>query len=289
MPSRLPYLAAALLGLLAIASLSGCEDSFVGTVTVAISSEPLVGTRNVVLAITSIEVGGDGGQTSFVVSPELNVDLDNATNVTLLNALVPAGDYAWVRLKINLADSYVIAANGDRFALDVPDVFQSTAQFVVGEGQTAPMVVHIDLRTALTSQIQGGVTVYTLQPLSQLVNLDAVSDIFGSIPTSLMVGGQSVTDPSCDLQAYVYPGAGAVPEGFFVPVAGGTIPIASSINMVLHTAQNRYTFAVTLVPPGSYTVAVTCAAADVPGSSSIAFSPIQIVVVKPGKNSDVFF
>lgn len=289
MPSRLPYLAGALLGLLSITALSGCEDSFVGTVSVAIFGEPLVGTRNVVLAITSIEVGGDGGQTSFVVSPELNVDLDNASNVTLLDALVPAGDYKWVRLKINPTDSYVIAANGDRVTMDVPGVLQSTQQFTVGEGQTSPMAVHIDLRTALSSQTQGGVTVYTLQPLSQLVNLDAVSDIFGSIPTSLMVGGQSVTDPLCDLQAYVYPGTGVVPEGFFVPVTGGTAPVASSTNLVLHTTQNLYTFAVTLVPPGSYTVAVTCAAADVPGSNSIAFSPTQTVVVKPGQNADVTF
>lgn len=289
MSPRTAFLASALLGLLTIVTLSGCEDSFVGTIDLSISGEPLAGTRSVVLAITSIEVGGDGGQTSFVVSPELNVDLDNATNITLLDALVPVGDYKWVRLKINPTDSYVIAANGDRFALDVPAVFQSTQQFTVGEGQTAPMAVDIDLRTALSSQTQGSMTVYTLQPLSRLVNLDAVSDIFGSIPTSLMVGSQSVTDPSCDLQAYVYPGTGAVPEGFFVPVAGGTAPLASSTNLVLHATQNLYTFAVTLVPPGSYTVAVTCAAADVPGSSSIAFSPTQTVVVKPGKNAAVTF
>ena len=288
MPRRLAYLTCALLASLTAMALAGCESSSVGTVTVYLSGVPVTGTQNVVVAITGVEVGGDGGHTFFPVSPEVAVDLDTGTRATLVSGLVPTGDYKWVRLQFNPVDSYVLAADGDRFPLEVPGTFQSTSPFVIGETQTTGMLVDIDLRKALDVQTQGSTTRYTLEPVSRLLDVNALVGIVGTAPDSLMIGGQSVTDPLCDPKVYVYQGAGAVPEGFFVPVPHGTVPY-SSAGLIAHEAQAEFIFSATLLPPGAYTVAVTCAAADVPGSSSIAFSPAQSVVLSLGKEGDVTF
>lgn len=288
MSRRFAYLSCALLASLTAVALDGCESSSEGTVTVYLSGVPVTGTENVVVAVTGVEVGGDGGHTFFPVSPEVAVDLDTGTRTTLLSGLVPTGDYKWVRLQLNPVDSYVLAANGDRFPLGVPGTFQSTSPFAIGETQTTGMLVDIDLRKALDVQTQGSVTRYTLDPVSRLLDVNQLVGIVGTAPDSLMLGGQSVTDPLCDPKVYVYQGAGAVPEGFFVPVPHGTAPY-SSAGLIAHVDQADFSFSATLLPPGTYTVAVTCAGADVPGSTSIAFSPTQTVVLSLGKDGEVIF
>jgi hypothetical protein len=201
---------------------------------------------------------------------------------------VPAGDYQWVRIEIDPAESYVIASNGGRYALDAPSLFQSTADFTVGEGLTANMLVDIDLHMALSAETQGGVTLYTLKPISRLVNLKAVGTIRGTAPGGLMVGKLALTDPRCDPQLYAYAGAGVVPAGYFVPVKGGQSPFATA-PLALNINQDIYSFNMGLLPAGNYTVAITCGAADAPGSKSIDFSPSQDAQVTVGNSTTVTF
>jgi hypothetical protein len=86
----------------------------------------------------------------------------------------------------------------------------------------------------------------------------------------------------------VYQGENAVPEGFFVPVKGGVVPIASA-PLLLHTNQDIYSFNATLLPPGNYTAAVTCTGEDIPGSRSIDFTPTQDAVITVGHNASLSF
>ena len=287
MSPRSPYLTYAFLASCLAVALAGCENSSVGTLDVTLSGAALTGTQNVVLAIKGYEAGGVGGQTQVEFSSEVDVDLD-AGRIALPTALVPEGYYAWIRLEIDPANSYVTASNGDRYPLDAPATLQPEHRFLVGRGQTVHMLVAIDLRQALSVTTQNGMPQYTLQPLSRLVNLAEVGDITGTIAYSLMIGGLSVTDPACVPEVYVYPGSGIVPQGFFVPVTGGTEPF-SSANPTAHDALGYYSFDATLLTPDTYTAAVTCAAADTPGSTSLAFSPVQTTTVTLTKHGTANF
>ena len=73
-----------------------------------------------------------------------------------------------------------------------------------------------------------------------------------------------------------------------MPVPGGTEPLSSG-GITAHDALGFYSFDASLLPPGSYTAAVTCAAADTPGATSLAFSPAQTTTVAPPKQSSLKF
>lgn len=288
MSRRIACQAFGLLGLLTAAILSGCQNGFVGNITLSLSGIATPGVENVVLAIKGVELGGDGGPLDLPFGTEELVDIDGNRTVLLDGTSVPVSGYQWVRIDIDPANSYVIASNGDRFALDVASQYQSTADFVIGEGLTTSLLVDVDLRVALSSQTKDGVTVYTLKQNSRLVNQDEIGNIFGTVPATDSIGNLPVSDPNCGLEAYIYAGTGVTPEGFFVTVKGGTTPYSSS-PLVLHVKQNIYVFNAALLPPGDYTVALTCAAADVPGAKSMVFTPTQDATVTVGHITDVVF
>lgn len=289
MSRRIPYLACTLLGLLTIAVLGGCQNGFTGVVNLSISGVPLQGTQDVVLAIKGVELGAvDGGQTDLSFGSEELVDIEAGRTVILGGAAMPVGDYRWTRLEINPDDSYVIGSDGARYPLKVASLYQSDGDFTVGEGLTVNMLVDIDLRTALSLETQAGVRQYTLHSISRLVDLKAVGNITGTIPTSFVVGSLSVGDTRCDPQVYAFAGRDVVPEGYFVGVKGGTAPFASA-GLTLNVRQDIYGFNISLLPAGDYTVAVTCASADTPGSAGIAFSPTQTAQVSVGHSSPVTF
>lgn len=285
---RAAYRTFALLGLLTLAASSGCQNGFVGTVDLAVSATPTPDVQNVFLAIKGVQLGGFGAPQDLPYANEELVDIQSGLRITLLDQSIPVGDFKWVRIDIDPANSYLIAANGDRFPLDVPSVYQSTADFTVGEGQTVNLLVDIDLRPSLTAQTKDGVTVYALDTQSRLVDLSAVGNIVGNLSPSFMIGNLTASDPNCNPSIYVYQGAGAVPEGFFVHVKGGTPPFDSGI-FVLHIPPNLFRFTAALLPPGTYTAALTCSAADVPGSKSMDFTPAQTAVVTVGGNTFLTF
>lgn len=279
MSRRAAYRTFALLGLLTSAVLSGCQHGFVGVVDLAIQANPALDVQNVYVAIKGVQLGGFGAPQDFEYGSEELVDLQGGSRTFLLNGQsVPVGDFKWARVEIDPANSYVIAANGDRFPLDVASVYQSDADFTVGEGLTVGMILTIDLRRALSSQTKDGVTTYTLATQSRLVNTAEAGTVTGIVELGFMIGNLTVSDPTCDPAIYLYPGADDVPEGFSVHVAGGTAPFSSAV-FVLREPQNLFRFTATLLPPGTYTAALTCSAADVPGAKSMDFSPTQNVTV----------
>jgi hypothetical protein len=289
MSRRAFYRTFALLGLLTSTVLSGCEHGIVGVVDLSLFATPAPDLQNLFLAIKGVQLGGFGAPVDLEYGNEELVDIEATSSTVLLNAQsIPVGDFKWVRIEIDPANSYVITTNGDRFPLDVATPYQSTADFTVGEGLTTSLAVAIDMRRALSSQTKDGATVYTLATQSRLVNLKASGALTGIVEPDFMIGNLTVSDPSCDPSIYLYPGADVIPEGFFVHVAGGTSPFSSGV-FVLHEPQNLFRFTVSLLPPGTYTAALTCSAADVPGSKSMVFTPTMDVTITAGVTSSLRF
>jgi hypothetical protein len=71
----------------------------------------------------------------------------------------------------------------------------------------------------------------------------------------------------------------------------GTVQPISSALLSINTTTSQYNFAASFLPPGVYTVAFTCQAADdhPDQSDNITFNPVTTTTVTSGNNSVVMF
>lgn len=290
--------ASLVLGLLMLTGLSGCSGSSdaSGTLNLSVTDTPVDGAQSVVVAFTGVELMGPGGQTKLTFTSEQSLDLlklqGNASAALLNGVTVQAGDYQWIRLDIDTANSYLISSTGGKFPLNVPSGSQSglklVSGFTVAQGGTADFMIDFDLRQSVTLDNSGGSTTYTLKPALRLTDMQAVGTVSGTVASSLSIGGLLITDTTCSPAVYVYQGSGVVPEGYNVTVAGGTAPLTSA-TVALDTNTGAYTYTVGFLASGTYTLAVTCAATDKTGATTLAFSTTQTAAVTANTTTTIDF
>lgn len=289
MSGRVRFRRVAILGLLLLAGMAGCENGFVGFLNVSISDVPVGGVASVVVAFTGVDIGSKGGETDLTFGAETPVDLLAAQGFAsasiVQTALVPAGDYTWLRLDVDPTNSYVVTASGGRYPLSIPRQLTLAHPFVVGENLQTSLMVEFNLAQSLA--LGPGGTTYVLGPGVRVVDLGAAGSVIGTVSNSLIIGGTSVASSSCSPAVYAYPGSGAVPEGYHVTVAGGTEPYSSG--PALLGADGLYHFVIAYLPDGPYTLAVACSAMDTPSTAMLPFSPTQDVTVTVGHKTVVSF
>lgn len=255
------------------------------------------GVQKVVVAFTGVEVHGPGGTTSFPFQQEKSVNLLNYqganSEVLISKSRVPAGDYQWLRLDLDLANSYVIASDGSQYPLNVPSGQETglklVSGFTVAQGGSAAFMLDFNLRKSLTeTQNSNGGTEYILRPTLRLIDMQLVGSVAGSAAGTMTIGTEPISDPACSPAVYVYSGAILVPEGYYVTVSGGTPPLTSA-SLTLDSGTGNYDYTVGFLAPGQYTLAVTCAANDEPGGTSLDFSPTKLVMIGANQTSTVDF
>ena len=275
--------------LLLLAGTAGCENSFVGYLDVLVTDTPVEGVASVVIAVTGMNIGSKGGETDLPFNSDKPVDLLTVTEprsrLILNKTIVPVGDYAWLRLDVDPANSYVVTTSGGRYPLSIPSHLTFTTPFMVGEGFATELMIEFNLMRSLTLGSEG--TSYVLGRGARTVDLATAGSVVGFISNSLVIGGTSVASPLCSPTAYAYPGTGAVPEGYHVPVPGGTEPYSSGPATL--TASGLYRFVIAYIPDGPYTLAVACAAQDVPSTATLPFSPTQDGTVKTDESTIIRF
>ena len=285
--------------LLLLAGISGCpgnDPPTPGKLNLAVTDTPVDSADKVVVAFKGVELMGPDGQKDLQFSTERSIDLltlqGDASAKLLDGVSVTAGDYQWMRLDVDEANSYLISSTGGRFPLFVPSGSQSglklVSGFTVAQGSTADFVIDFDLRKSLTLDNHGGTTTYTLKPALRLINLQQVGSVSGTVKSSLNIGGTLITATTCSPAVYVYSGSGVVPEGYSVPLTGGTAPLTSA-KASLDNTSGDYKYTVGFLAPGDYTLAVTCAMADSAGATSLAFSASQTATVTANTTSSVDF
>jgi len=285
-------------GLCLLAALSACggSSSANGSLSLGVTDTPVDGASSVVVAFTGVDVMGPGGQMHFALASEQSIDLlklqGNASAALLTGVSVPAGDYQWIRLDIDEANSFLIATAGGKFPLNIPSGSQSGLKlnngFTVAQGGTADFTVDFDLRQSITLDNSGGTATYTLKPTLRLIDMQQVGSIQGSVATTLSIGTTLITATTCSPAVYVYQGMGIVPEGYNVTVTGGVMPLTSA-NVTLDNTTGNYVYTVGFLAPGNYTLAVTCAASDTSGATSLAFSTSQTATVTANNTTTVNF
>lgn len=281
-------------------ALSGCPG-FGGDanaiLVLSVKDTPVDGVQSVVVAFRGVELMTTGGQLqTFMFAANQSVDLlkyQGDDSAVLVNGRgVVGGDFQWLRLDIDAANSYVIDTSGNRYPLQLAGGSQGTLKlatpFGIAPGSTGDYVIDFNLRRALTESTGSGTPVYTLNPTVRMVDASQTGSVSGTAAATLTVGGTPISASGCSPAVYVYSGTPAILSGFDASVAGGAAPLMSA-SLFLDSTTGNYDYAATYLPAGTYTLAVTCAATDSPGATTEAFSASQTANVTVGANSTVNF
>ncbi len=294
-PFRWRHLGMAALACLALplAACGGSSSPSSSTLNLGVTDGPVDSASSVVVSFTGVELQPSGGGTpvTFNFSSPQTIDLLNEQNGNeaslLKDVSVPAGNYTWIRLMLNVssngtvANSY-IAINGADYPLVIPSGAQTGLKLVQGFTMTANKVANFTIDfmlqqsiTAPTGQATSGTQDYFLRPALRLVNNVQAGTISGSVALSTLQGntaclnGYSGSGPLPNAHVYVFSGT-VTPSSGLTPVVEPQITLSST---------GSYTYDQPFLLAGTYTLAVACTGTSSTGAATVAFLP---TAGKPG-------
>lgn len=275
-------LATAAAALLAACGGSDGSTEQTGFLTVGVTDAPVDFAATVVVQFTGVELKPKGGPAFSIdfspESPDL-LELQGTDRLLLLDGEeVPAGEYEWLRLKVNAdpnvgGDSYLeLALGGEQCELRIPSGeatgLKLVRGFTVGVGAITDFTIDFDLRKSIvappgqTTPVDScGNQAYLLKPALRIVDNLQVGSISGSVDGGLI--GTACASPN----EAPYPGRvylyGPVPDGEtllpddydgVVDDVNGDDPIASA-----WVDKDTFRYEIGFVPAGeTYLVAYTC-------------------------------
>jgi hypothetical protein len=308
-----------------VLALTGCGGgsdggkSQTGTLKLGITDSPVDAAEAVVVQFSGVELKPAKGQAfsrDFATPKTIDVLTLQGTNRAMLldGENVPAGDYEWMRLKVNAdpnvgGDSY-ITINGAQCEMRIPSGDETGLKlirgFTVGVGTTTDLTIDFNLRQSVVRPPgQEGLTetcggqAYLLKPVLRVVDNLQVGTLTGTIDPTLV--STQCTDASTVAQVapgnvylfgpYATGTAPPVPDDVDINDADGLDPLASAMVSIDGSGNNTYTIG--FVPAGNYVLAYTCSpdqpdvdadAADTPTGADevVSFTPdpgVQGVVV----------
>ena len=259
------------------ATLSACGGSgggeSTGTVSVAVSDSAIHDATKVCVEFTEIEL--KHSDETIVVVPDgvTNINLldyqgQNAAPL-LIDETVPAGEYQWMRLKVNAelggtggtgnpagpdcaeGGSYLEAGDAV-YNLYVPSGAQSGLKlnrgFTVAAGGSADFTIEFDMQKSLTDPV-GLAPDVILRPSLRLVNNLEVGALQGVVSADL------ATAAECQPSVYVF-GDGVEPNAITTDETDPDDPIATA--MVSLDENDEWRYAVGFLEAGDYEAAFTC-------------------------------
>ena len=297
-----------------------------GTLKLGITDAPVDYASSVVVQFSGVELKPAGGAAfSIDFAPARNFDLLTLTGTTramLVDGVqIPAGDYEWVRLKVNAdpnvgGDSYlVLEQGGEQCEMRVPSGDQTGLKlvkgFTVAVGAITDFTIDFDLRKSLvappgqkTVMNTCGGQAYLLKPVLRMVNNLQVGSISGTVDSNL-IAAECVSSATAPYPGNVY---------LFGPIATGVDPatilpddydgIAADSNgadalVSAMVDPDTGNYRIGFVAPGKYKLAYTCdlddtevdADAVTTPEETVDFTPPNGVVVDVAANavSDVDF
>lgn len=270
-----------------LALLAGCDQ---GSLNLEIGDAPVDDAERVVVRFTAVVLEhADGDDERFPLSPPLDIDLaaqaEGATATLLDAGGLTEARYRAVRLEVSAggsgADSFVEESGGATRPLLLAEADRSRLRvarsFEVERLETTRLVLDFDLRKSV--HVPDSATApYELRPSLRLVDADTVGALSGTVSAGLAGAA------GCRPAVYVYSGHGVTPddEGSALP------PLASAI---VRGAGTDFFYRVPFLPPGNYTAAFTCDAADdnPEQDNTTVFDQARNVTVTRGATADADF
>ena len=266
----------------------GGASSSSATMNLGITDGPVDSASAVVVSFTGVELqpSGGGNPVTFNFNTPQTINLLNEQNgneASLLNgASVPAGNYAWIRLLLNVAADGTVAnsyieINGAQYPLMIPSGAQTGLKLVQGFTMTANQVADFTIDfmlqqsiTAPPGQTSGGTQDYILRPALRLINNVQAGTISGTVALSTLQ-----TASACLSGAST--GSGPLPNAHVYMYAGSVTP-SSTATPVVETqltpdSSGNYTYDQPFLLAGSYTVAVACTTTSSGGTATTTFIP----------------
>ena len=277
------------------ALLAGCggSSSDNGQLKLAITDAPVDLADAVVVAFKGIEVKPADGPAFMLETfdPPLPInlmDLQDGINQEIADATVPAGQYNWIRLAVNLDEDGVVDPATEsyieidlvQYPLWVPSGDQSglklVSGFIVPQGGVTDFTIDFDLRKSVHLPMNGDMR-YVLKPALRIVDNTIVGSIYGNVDPNLIV------DDGSTCAVYAYEGEDVAADD----VGSPTEPLASAGVKLDLVEPGQYGYRVAFLLPGTYTVALTCEAdQDDPATDDdIAFSEGQTRTI-PAEGGD---
>jgi hypothetical protein len=292
--------------LIALAILAACGggggsgSGSSGTMNLSIADGPVDSADHVVIELTGVELQPSGGGKTitfnFPTPKQLDLmTLQNGNAATLLSGVsVPAGDYDWIRLLLNVGSDGAVTGSyieisGAQYPLIVPSGAQTGLKLVQGFTMTANQVANftIDfvLQQAITAppgQQIGGVQAYLLRPALRLIDNVQAGAISGTVALSTLQGHT----PSCldssgnptTAHVYIFSGASATLTDVQIDPTTG-LPPAGHVNPVVtppitySSSSQQYVHMQPFLLAGTYTLVVACGADDPSTADTLAFVP----------------
>ena len=314
----------------AVALLAACggggddsDKAKTGTLKLGITDAPVDHAREVVVQFTGVElkpVNGAPFSLEIKEGPKsFNLlSLTGNNRAMLVDGVeIPAGDYEWVRLKVNAdpnvgGDSYVVLdSTGEQCEVRIPSGDQTGLKlvrgFTVAVGAITDFTIDFDVRRSLVAP-PGQKTIvntcgnqaFLLKPVLRMVNNLQVGSISGSVDMSLAAARcASSSTPPYPGNVYLFGPVAAdaaddsvMPDDYDGVTTDGADAIASAR---VDGATGNYTIG--FVVPGRYKVAYTCDSddvdvdADTDATEEVLFTPAggTAVTVVAGQAADVDF
>jgi Domain of unknown function (DUF4382) len=254
---------------------------------------PADGAMHVVVVFTGVELTGNSGNPVTITFPApKSIDLmtqSGTASAVLFDQPIAPGSYGQIRLMVvadgSANNSYIDFADGSRMGLRVPSGsetgFKLVSGFTVPSSGVVDYTIDFDLRKAITCP-PGQAPACILKPVERLVDNTSVGNIQGQVTSTLPSG--------CTPGVYLYGGAVTKPEDMnsTAPTTDTNQPLASKVPVATSVPPYYYQF--TFLPPGTFTVAFTCQAAqDNPDQAdpSVILTPVATTAVTAGQTATV--
>ncbi len=264
------------------------SSSAPATMNLGVTDGPVASASAVVISFTGVELqpSGGGSAVTFNFNSPQTINLLNEQNgneASLLNGVsVPAGNYDWIRLLLNVSSSGTVAnsyieINGAQYPLVIPSGAQTGLKLVQGFTMTANQVANFTVDFMLQQSITappgqtsgGGTQDYLLKPALRLINNVQAGTISGTVALSTLQGisaclaGYSGSGPLPNAQVDIFSGT-VTPSSSLTPVVEPEIALSSS---------GSYSYDQPFLLAGGYTVAVACTSTSSTGTSTVTFIP----------------
>jgi hypothetical protein len=234
-----------------------------GKISLDLTDGPIDQAIRVVIEFTGVTItpaNGDVMHFEFDEPRQIDVlSLQGGVTTPLLdNVDIPIGEYSSIQLNVNAGtnaeDSFIELASGGIHALHLPDenaeLLQIAQGFTVSEDRSADITVDFDLRQSVFDDPAGG-TVFTLRPTLRAVDTENSVSVIGTISSGLALNDLAAV--GCTPAIYVWEGMDAA--SFDIGHTSG--PVATS-SVVTDGTTGDVGFSISFLPPGEYTIGLTC-------------------------------
>ncbi|MDB5969610.1 MAG: hypothetical protein JWQ90_2060 [Hydrocarboniphaga sp.] len=243
--------------------LAACEDGRIG---VELSADPpaAVTTQEVDVSLDGITLQRDDGS-------EDRIDFDNTVRVNLMrfdNVTFPlldaealdAGDYTGIRLEFHDSssddsDNYVIDTSHGRrpLTINASNEFTPLNLTVKKKGKTYTVQVRLDLRLSLTADSSSP----SLTPVLRAARDTKAARVSGSVKDSLISTSSCRDGRSTGVGVAIYAfkklGDSVAPDDY-----DGSEPDPVASTPVHSSGSSSWQYNIGVLPPGDYTLALTC-------------------------------